>query len=130
MSTRPTIVAIVDDDPGMREALDQLLSSFGYVAELYASAEEFLHAAATSAAACLVVDVQLGDITGVEMGRQLAAGGFSFPIIFITGSTDVAFKRQAMDLGCVVYLQKPFPFDRLSEAIVTAIRRFPRGEDQ
>ena len=128
MSTKQTIIAIVEDDPAVREALNTLLSSFGYIAELYASAEEFLNAAATSAAKCLVVDIQLGDITGVEMGRQLFASGFTFPIVFMTGSPDVTFWRHAMELGCVAYLQKPFDADRLSEAIVAAIGEIPHNE--
>ncbi len=120
MYGRRIIVAIVDDDPGMRAALQSLLSSHGYVAELYASAAEFLDAATTSKAACLLVDVQLGDITGIEMGRRLCAGGYRFPIVFMTGSTDATFRKQAMDLGCAAYLQKPFTADRLGEAILTA----------
>ena len=104
-----------------REALESMLSTFGYRTELYASAEEFLRAAPTTEAACLVVDIQLGDISGIELGRQLSVTGFEFPIIFVTGSVEETHRQQAMDLGCVAYLQKPFPAKQLFEVIVRAI---------
>jgi FixJ family two-component response regulator len=119
--TRPSVIAVIDDDPEILEALDLMLLSCGYRPELFASAEEFLNVAATSDAACLVVDIQLGGISGVELGRQLFAKGFTFPIIFITGSRDELHRRQAIDLGCVAFLLKPFPSDRLIEAITSAI---------
>ena len=121
MATPRNIVAIVDDDPEIREALESMLSSFGYRTELYASAEEFLRAAPTTEAACLVVDIQLGDISGIELGRQLSVTGFEFPIIFVTGSVEETHRQQAMGLGCVAYLQKPFPAKQLFEVIVRAI---------
>jgi CheY-like chemotaxis protein len=73
--TRPSVIAVIDDNPEILEALDLMLSSCGYRPELFASAEEFLNVAATSDAACLVVDIQLGDISGVELGRELFAKG-------------------------------------------------------
>jgi FixJ family two-component response regulator len=121
MLTRRRTIAIIDDDPGMRLALESLLGASGYRTEMYASAEEFVRAAITTDASCLVVDIQLGDISGVELGRHLAETGFTFPIIFMTGSREEAHRRKAMDLGCVAYLSKPFPADRLIEAITKAI---------
>jgi len=117
----PPVIAIIDDDPDILDALELTLSSCGYRPALFASAEEFLGAAATSQAACLVVDIQLGGISGVELGRKLSANGFTFPIIFMTGSRDEQHRRQAMDFGCVAFLLKPFPADRLIEAITSAI---------
>jgi FixJ family two-component response regulator len=122
------LIAVVDDDPALREALQRLLDVSGYAVELYASGEEFLGAAAASEAACLVIDIQLGDITGVELARQLAAGGFKFPLVFITGATDATFHRQAVDLGCVAYLHKPFRPVRLIDAIAAAVGRLPDDE--
>jgi FixJ family two-component response regulator len=101
------VIAVVDDDAGIRSALGGLLTSWGYGVELYASAGEFICASISSAAACLLVDIQLGDVSGVELGRHLASCGFMFPIIFMTGSQDDTFRRQALDLGCVAYLLKP-----------------------
>ena len=66
------VIAVVDDDAGIRGALEGLLTSWGYGVELYGSAEEFIRAAISSAAACLLVDIQLGDVSGVELGRHLA----------------------------------------------------------
>ena len=120
MATSRNVVAIVDDDPGMCQALESMLCAFGYRTELYASAEEFLRAAKTTEAACLLVDIQLGDISGIELGRHLSATGFEFPIIFMTGSVEETHRRQAMDHGCVAYLQKPFPAKQLVEAILKA----------
>jgi FixJ family two-component response regulator len=117
------IVAIVDDDPGMRRALRTVLSAFGYAVYTFDSADSFLSTAATSKAGCLVVDVQLGDSSGIELGRQLAAAGFSFPMIFMTSLENELIRKQATQLGCVAYLQKPFSSDVLIEAIVRGTER-------
>jgi FixJ family two-component response regulator len=113
-------VAIVDDDPGMRTAMKQLLSAFGYIVYSYSSAEAFLRAAAASKADCLVIDIQLGDLSGIELARQLAAGGLAFPLIFMTGSVEESVEQQAWELGCIAYLRKPFSADHLLAAIVKA----------
>ena len=115
------IVAVVDDDPGIRKSLHGLLSKFGYAVYTYESAEAFLDVARTSSANCLVLDIQLGDISGIELGRELAAAGLSFPIVFMTHLDDAAIEEQATRLGCVAYLRKPFSADVLIEAIVKAI---------
>jgi FixJ family two-component response regulator len=119
-SIQTKIVGIVDDNPGMRKAIRRILSEFGYTTHAFDSAEAFLKAAATSKADCLVVDIQLGDISGVELVRQLTESGFTFPIIFMTALDDETIRNQATQLGCVDYLRKPFSADRLMEAIVKA----------
>ena len=121
MPIQRKIVGIVDDDPGMRMAIRRALSAFGYATYAYGSAEAFLKVAATSKAVCLVVDIQLGDISGVELVRQLIESGFTFPIIFVTALDDEAIRTQATQLGCVAYLHKPVSADRLIEAIVKAM---------
>jgi len=128
MEKRRNVIAIIDDDSGMRDSLEDLLSVFGYRAEVYSSAEEFAAAAITTKAACLVIDIQLGDISGVELASHLFAIGFRFPIIFMTGSTDETHRRQALDLGCTAFLLKPFPAVQLIDAITTAIG-CPLGQD-
>jgi FixJ family two-component response regulator len=115
------VVGIIDDDPAMRRALSTLLTALGYLTEVYASGEEFIDAAFKSEARCLVVDIQLGDISGVELGRHLLAMGLTFPVIFMTGSVDGLARRQATELGCVAFLQKPFPPNQLAEAIIEAL---------
>ena len=77
-------------------------------------------AAIKTEAACLLVDIQLGDISGLELSRHLSATGFEFPIIFMTGSDEETQRRQAMDFGCVAYLQKPLSAEQLVEALSKA----------
>ena len=72
------VIAVVDDDAGIRRALAGLLTSWGHGVELYESAEEFIRAAISSAAACLLVDIQLGDVSGVELGRHLSSSGLTW----------------------------------------------------
>jgi FixJ family two-component response regulator len=120
-STRNDIVAIIDDDPGVRKAMTTLLSAFGYLTYTFDSAEAFFDVAAASKAKCLVIDIQLGDVSGIELARQLADAGMKFPIIFMTGAGDEAIWSQAEDVGCIAYLRKPFSADLLIEAIVRAI---------
>jgi FixJ family two-component response regulator len=125
METPRETIAVVDDDLGMRQALGSLLSAHGYRAQLYASAVEFLAVVATTKATCLILDIQLGAMSGLDLARKLAAVGLSFPIIFMTGSDDEKFRRDAMDLGCVAYFRKPFPVGQLMSVVskVTGTRR-------
>jgi FixJ family two-component response regulator len=115
------IVAVVDDDPEMREATAALLSAFGYGTETFDSAEDFLIAAATSQASCLVTDIQLGDISGVELVHQLKADGYKIPTIFITALDDEWIRSKVAAAGGIALLTKPFPSNALIEAIVKAI---------
>ena len=122
MPMQKTIVAVVDDDPEMRSAMVSLLSGFGYSVETFDSAETFLICASTSKAMCLVVDIRLGDISGVELAHQLAADGFKYPIIFMTGLDDGVIQSQATAVaGCVAFLRKPFPANVLVDAIKKAV---------
>jgi FixJ family two-component response regulator len=120
MSNPQKIIAVIDDDPEMRAALVMLLRSYGYSVETFDSAETFLTFASKCRAACLLVDIQLGDITGVELARQLTADGFKFPVIFMTGHGDVAVERKAAAAGGIAFLRKPFPATTLMEAIKKA----------
>ena len=113
-------IAVIDDEPGVRKALARLLSAFGYCAESFASAEEFLSAAPTSKATCLIVDFNLGVVSGLELARRLSKAGFDFPIIFVTGSADDTVRLQCMEFGCVAFLHKPFPEDQLMQAVKKA----------
>jgi len=120
MVEQPITVGVVDDDPQLRNALEQILTSKGFQTEQYASAEAFINAARTSKADCLLVDIQLGDISGIELARELRAIDCKFPIIFMTGSNDTILYKQAMDCGCVAFLHKPFPADQMVESIMKA----------
>ncbi len=126
MTTREAVIAIIDDDPFFGETLEVLTAALGYRTELYESAEEFIDAANFSKAECLLVDIQLGDLSGIEMIRHLAARGIRRPTIFMTGSHDTTLRSQAMDLGCIEFLQKPFAASLLNAAIAKAIGPGPQ----
>src|SRR5215471_1462635 len=102
------VVGIVDDDRDLLKALRRLLSAFGHDTELFSSAEEFLGVALVSKAECLVVDVQLGKMSGLDLVRRLSAIGIKLPVICMSGSVQDKFRKEAVGLGCTAYLQKPF----------------------
>jgi FixJ family two-component response regulator len=119
MTIRRKTIAIIDKDAGTRIAMMKLLSAFGFAAETYESATAYLDTIASSDASCLVVDVQLGDISGVELARQLAADGVHHPIIFTATDNDLV-REQAEKVGAAACLTKPFPGQLLIEAIIKA----------
>lgn len=121
MSIRSTCVALVDDDALFRDALASLLEMSGMSVEQYDSGEDFLAAAQECEADCIVMDVQLGAMTGLEVVKQLQKAEFRRPVIFVTGSVDETFEKQAEELGCAAFLRKPFRRDALIEAIMAAM---------
>ena len=118
---KPHTIAIVDDDSFILQATTTLLSTYGFEVESFSSADAFLSAVPESRAACLIIDVQLGASSGIELGRQLAEAGFGFPIIYITASDDEAVQRRAEGARCVALLRKPFSANSLIEALIRAI---------
>jgi FixJ family two-component response regulator len=120
MTERKCVIAIVDDDPDMRDALELVLSSLGYRTESFGSAEDFISASMASDPACLLIDIQLGGISGLECARKLRSMRSAVPTVFMTGSHDEIIQRQALELGCVAFLHKPFPNDQLIESIARA----------
>ncbi len=102
------VIALVENDRNLSKALGRLLMVFGYNAELFASGEEFLNSAATSKADCVIVDMQLGDMSGLKVMRQLSQIGLKFPVICMSGSVQDKFRKEALAMGCEAYLQKPF----------------------
>jgi FixJ family two-component response regulator len=121
VTSRRKVVAIIDDDSSIRDGVATLVAALGYRTETYSSGEGFIDAATKSEAGCLLVDIQLGDLSGVELARHLSAMGLTFPVIFMTGSQDETVRKQATEFGCVAYLLKPFPTDQLINAITEAI---------
>ncbi len=118
----PTVF-VVDDDASIREALSSLIRSVGLQAEMFSSAKEFLQHQRPEAPACLVLDVRLPGLGGMELQRELAAGNHQIPIIFITGHGDIPMSVRAMKAGAVEFLTKPFRDQDLLEAIQQAIAR-------
>ena len=121
MNPEEPIVFAVDDDASMREALSRLFRSTGMRAQIFASAEDFLALKRPDAPACLVLDVRLPGLSGLELQRELAA--VAIPIIFITGHGDIPMSVEAMKAGAVEFLTKPFRDQALLDAIHQAIKR-------
>jgi FixJ family two-component response regulator len=111
------VVAVIDDNLDILRALSRALSALRYDSELYVSAKEFLDAAATTEAICLIVDVQLGESCGFDLAKQLRAAGSIFPIIFMSGHNTESVKRQAMESGGVAFLSKPFSPEDLFQVL-------------
>jgi FixJ family two-component response regulator len=118
MSTKRKVVAVSDDNLSILGAMLRLLSALGYDTELYASAKEFLDAAMMTEAICLIVDIQLGESSGIELAQHVANAGFTIPIIFMSADNNESVKRRATEIGCVALLFKPFSADALIEALV------------
>jgi FixJ family two-component response regulator len=114
------VVAVVEDDASMLKGLERLLSAHGIATEAYTSAEAFLKDAATSEAKCLVLDINLGGISGIELKRRLAAAGSWLPVIFMTAVDSEFVRNEATDVGCIAYLRKPFSARQLIDAIDSA----------
>ena len=119
---RPHVVAVVDDDPSLRKALGRLLTTLGYRVELFASSEALMNARASLEATCLIIDINLGDGSGLDLARRLAKFDLAVPIIFMTGGQDALIRRQCLDFGCGAFLLKPFTEEGLVEAIAEATR--------
>jgi FixJ family two-component response regulator len=123
MKDSAPIVFVVDDDASVREAIRNLLASVSLRAETFGSTREFLSAKRPQSPACLVLDVRLPDVSGLEFQRELAIGGIEIPIVFITGHGDIPMSVQAMKAGAVQFLTKPFRGQELLDAIQEAIAK-------
>jgi FixJ family two-component response regulator len=117
------VVFIVDDDPGVRRSIQDLLSSVGLRSEAFATPQDFLSSKRSDAPGCLVLDVRLPGMSGLDFQRALAEAGVSLPIIFVTGHGDVPMSVQAMKSGAVEFLIKPFRTQELLDAIQQALDR-------
>jgi FixJ family two-component response regulator len=107
MARGERLVSIVDDDQGIRWALAALMRSAGLAAEAFASAEDFLESGKLALTACLVLDMQLPRMSGLELQRQLAATGAQVPIVFITAHDQEEMREEAVQLGAAAFLSKP-----------------------
>jgi len=119
------VVAIVDRDAATRKSTETLLSSFGFNIELYGSSDEFLSASAATQARCLLVNIELDHISGIELTRYLRQAGVSIPTVYVSAAKNEAAHHAAIELGCVAFLEKPFGSAQLIEAITTATSSNP-----
>ncbi|MFL5309840.1 MAG: response regulator transcription factor [Myxococcales bacterium] len=119
-------ISIVDDDESVREALKSLLKSVGFNAEAFGSAEEFLKSGQLAGTACLILDVRMPGMSGVELQDRLTASHDGLPIIFISAHADEDARQRALANGAVEFLQKPFSDEALLNAIDAAVR-LPRS---
>jgi len=117
------VVYVVDDDPSIRDALDSLIRSVGFRTQTFASAQDFLKGARPDAPGCLVLDVRLPGLSGLDLQRELARVDIRIPIIFITGHGDIPMSVSAMKAGAVEFLTKPFRDQDLLDAIQAAVER-------
>jgi FixJ family two-component response regulator len=123
MSAVTPIVFVVDDDVSVRESLELLIRCEGWAPETFASAQEFLNRPRTVVPSCLILDISLPGLNGLELQKRVAAERADMPIIFITGYGDVPKTVQAMKAGAVEFLTKPFSDDALLSAIRQALER-------
>jgi FixJ family two-component response regulator len=118
---QPPRIVVIDDDPSMRKALDNLLKSVGFEVELFASPQEFLQSGRPDRPGCIVLDVRFPGRSGLDMQRDLGEANARLPIIFITGYGDIPMSVRAMKAGAVEFLTKPFRDQDLLDAVGTAL---------
>ena len=129
-STAPErVVFIIDDDVAMRETLGSLFRSVGLQVELFGSAREFAQIKMPDAASCLVLDIRLPGVSGLDFQAELADAGIRIPIIFMTGHGDIPMSVQAMKAGAVDFLTKPFRDQQMLDAVVRALERDQKRRD-
>ena len=115
------LIAVVDDDAAIREAVQSLLRSVGLRAAVFASAEDFLSSGQLQATACLILDVRMPQMNGLELQRQLATAKCPMPIVFITAHGDEETRARALQAGAVAFLDKPFSDEVLLRAVQAAL---------
>jgi len=123
MREEHSVVYVIDDDPSIRDTLEDLFRSVGLEVRVFASTQEFLAGRRPDAPACLVLDVRLPGQSGLDFQRGLAASGIDLPVVFITGHGDVPMAVQAMKAGAIEFLTKPFRDQDLLDAIQAGIER-------
>jgi RNA polymerase sigma factor (sigma-70 family) len=130
MTEAETTVFVVDDDVAMRRSLENLVRSVGLRVEAFASAQEFLSSKREDVPGCLVLDVRLPGLSGLDLQKRLADVDIEIPIIFITGHGDIPMTVQAMKAGAVEFLPKPFRDQDLLDAIQQALERDRKSREQ
>jgi len=121
--TAPPLVFVIDDDASVRSSLKFLLSTVGLQAETFDSADSFLHKKRPDVPSCVVLDVRLPGVSGIDFQRELTARNISIPIVFLTGHGDIPMSVRAMKAGAVEFLTKPFRDQDLLDAVRVALDR-------
>jgi FixJ family two-component response regulator len=123
MTSQSPVVFVVDDDRSVRDALQRLITSVGLAVEVFPTAQAFLRARRPDAPGCLVLDVRMPGVSGLDLQREIADSEAALPIIFLTGHGDIPMSVRAMKAGAVEFLTKPFREQDLLDAIRGAIER-------
>jgi FixJ family two-component response regulator len=118
----PTVISVVDDDASVRIATNNLLRSRGYVVHTFASAEEFLGSPHLHETSCVIADVQMATMNGLDLLTNLRATGYAAPFIFITAFPDESVRSRAMKAGAICFLAKPFAAPALIQCLDTALQ--------
>jgi len=116
------LVTVVDDDESVRESLPDLLRQLGFSARAFSSAKDFLSSGCLCKTRCLLLDVFMPGMTGIDLQRELKRRGQTIPIVFITGQKEESIRKRALEQGAVGFLQKPFSDTVLLEAVNAALR--------
>ena len=114
------VVFVVDDDAGMLRSVARLLRQFGYASLLFSSAEDFANHSDLEEAVCVLLDINLGDVSGIELRLRLKAADSSVPVFYMTGNDSPAVREAALQSGCLAYLTKPFSAKSLREPLERA----------
>ena len=117
------VISIIDDDKSVREATKSLLKAYGYGAVTFASAEDFLRSDQIDHTSCLITDVQMPGLSGVELQNRLLSDGYHMPTIFISAFPNSQIEEWVIQMGAIAYLRKPFNEDELFEHLETAVKR-------
>ena len=125
--TKAPIISIIDDDPFVRTATDGFVRSLGYRAATFASAEDYLQSDRINDTSCVITDVQMPGLSGVELQSLLLARGNCTPMIFVTGFPEEKVRRRVLEVGAIGFLSKPFDDEQLIEHLQTALRSHDGG---
>jgi FixJ family two-component response regulator len=125
-----SVVAVIDDDASVRTATDNLLCSHGYLVDTFASAEEFLQSARLSDSACIIADVQMPAMSGLDLLIHMRTQGYAAPFIFITAFPEESVRARALQAGAICFLAKPFAGPALIRCLEAALNRHRGGTSQ
>ena len=121
--SRPTLISVVEDDQPFRESMRKLITTLGYTVEVFPSAASFLASPTLAQTACLVADINMPEMTGVQLHRHLADAGYTIPTILVTAYPNEVVRNRALKDGVVCYLSKPVDDDHLERCLRSALSR-------